>query len=171
MHLDAALISMSGSVRLTRLNGTALPEFIYASKRTQMIKKNKPLIVFLACAVFFFSGIAFGKDNAQGEKLWSFSFDGCAVSDALLQIQKTTNLKIVLIGESTVTADRTYKNQTLENIIRDILRNENCIMAMYPAENGPGMIKIWISGAVEDTSSFPVPRPREGIKAPPMPPG
>ena len=57
-----------------------------------------------------------------------FIFGGCPVADAFGQIEKTTKYKITLMGETYSAADRTYKNQTVEKIVQDILRNDNYVL-------------------------------------------
>ena len=128
--------------------------------------------LFLLITGSFLSGIVLIDAGAkESEKRWSFTFGGCPVADAFGQIEKTTKYKITLIGKTYSAADRTYKNQTVEKIVQDILRNDNYALTTSPNENSPGTIVIRLTGSAEDSSSPPVPEARPGMKSPPMPPG
>ena len=133
---------------------------------------TRTIFIFLFVICFFLSGIVLVEAEAkENEKRWSFAFGGCPVTEAFGQIEKTTGHKITLIGETASTAERNYKNQTVEEIVKDILRNDNYIMNTSPARNGPRTIVIRFTGSAEDSSSPPVPKARPGIISPPMPPG
>ena len=102
----------------------------------------------LFCVLFlislFFTGAGVYAESREQERKWSFVFDNCTVSEALIQIAMTTKTEICLEGESNNKVGRSYENRGLEEIIMDVLRNENYILAMFPGDDGIGTVKIWL---------------------------
>ena len=105
---------------------------------------------FLFCVLFlislFFTWTGASAESREQERRWSFAFDDCTVSEALSQIAKVTKREIRLEGETDNKVGRSYENEGLEEIIRDILRNENYILAMFPGDGDIGSVKIWLLG-------------------------
>lgn len=137
-------------------------------------KKGSFLISFMLTASLLVFGTGMCADAAEQEKKWSFTFNDCTVSEALAQIAKATNREILVEGASDTRVDRMFKDQGLEEIIRELLRNEDYALEIYAGEKEPGPIKIQLRGAKAEkrtTSSPPAPKERAGVQSPPMPPG
>lgn len=137
-------------------------------------KKRSFLISFMLTASLLVFGTGMCADAAEQERKWSFTFSNCTVSEALSQIAKATKREILVEGEAKTKVDRTYKDQGLEEIIRELLRNEDYALEIYAGEKEPGPIKIQLRDAKTEkraTSSPPAPKEKAGIQSPPMPPG
>lgn len=107
---------------------------------------NAFLFLVLLFVSLFLAGIDVFADSWEKEKLWSFSFNNCTVPEALGQIAKDTKKEICLKGETDNKVGLSYENQSLKEIIKDILRNENYILAMFPGNEGIGTVKVWLLG-------------------------
>lgn len=132
---------------------------------------------FLFFYIVCFDNIVLYAAKVETQK-WSFDFNNCTVSDALSKIAKATGKNIDVDGGSTRRLSRTYKGQTVEEIIKDIIQNEDHIMSIFTARGGKDSIKIWLPGSGNSPrrASASLTRPpaapvRLGLDSPPMPPG
>jgi len=94
-----------------------------------------------ACLVLF-SPSAFCAEVYE-ESLYSVQFSSVSISDALKQIAQSTGIKIVTpkqLGNQVIT--RSYENQTVERILRDIFRDMNFALVWSYGEKGIDSVKI-----------------------------
>ena len=139
---------------------------------------NISLLLILLLAFLFLGSAYVFADSGEKGKVWSFDFNNCTVSDALSRIRKATGKKIDVDGGSTRRLSRIYKSQTVGEIIKDILQNEDHIISIFTDRGGKDSIKIWLPGSGNSPRrlSANLPRPpaapvRSGLDSPPMPPG
>ena len=77
------------------------------------------------------------------DPLYSLQFRSVSISEALKQIAQTTGIKIVTpkqLGNQVIT--RSYKNQTVERILRDMFRDMNFALVWSYGEKGIDSVKI-----------------------------
>jgi len=77
------------------------------------------------------------------DPLYSLQFRSVSISEALKQIAQTTGIKIVTpkqLGNQAIT--RSYKNQTVERILRDMFRDMNFALVWSYGEKGIDSVKI-----------------------------
>ena len=94
-----------------------------------------------ACLVLF-STSAFCADVYE-DALYSLQFNSVSISDALKQIAQTTGINIVTpkqLGNQVIT--RSYKNQTVERILKDMFRDMNFALVWSYGEKGIESVKI-----------------------------
>jgi type II secretory pathway component GspD/PulD (secretin) len=94
-----------------------------------------------ACLVLF-SLSAFCAEVYE-DALYSLQFNSVSISDALKQIAQSTGIKIVTpkqLGSQVIT--RSYKNQTVERILRDMFRDMNFALVWSYGEKGIDSVKI-----------------------------
>lgn len=139
---------------------------------------NITLVLIFILAFLFLGGTNVFADLGEKGKVWSFDFKNCTISDALSKIEKATGKKIDIDGGSTRRLNRIYKSQTVGEIIKDILQNEDHIISIFTDRGGNDSIKIWLPGSGNSPRRLSVnlPRPpaapmRSGPGSPPMPPG
>jgi hypothetical protein len=101
---------------------------------------------FISCPLFaclvLFSLSAFCAEVPE-DALYSLQFRSVSISDALKQIAQTTGIKIVTpnqLGNQVIT--RSYKNQTVERILRDMFRDMNFALVWSYGEKGIDSVKI-----------------------------
>jgi len=101
---------------------------------------------FISCPLFaclvLFSLSAFCAEVYE-DALYSLQFRSVSISDALKQIAQTTGIKIVTpkqLGNQVIT--RSYKNQTVERILRDMFRDMNFALVWSYGEKGIDSVKI-----------------------------
>ncbi len=95
--------------------------------------------------------------GTMGSNGWSFEFKNCAVAEALSQIMNVTGIEILVgadddFDERLVT--KSYIDQSIDYIVRDILRRENHAMIWHYSDRGLGSILIWIPGRTARAVSF-----------------
>jgi type II secretory pathway component GspD/PulD (secretin) len=101
---------------------------------------------FISCPLFaclvLFSLSAFCADVYE-DALYSLQFNSVSISDALKQIAQSTGIKIVTpkqLGNQVIT--RSYKNQTLERILRDMFRDTSFALVWSYGGKGIDSVKI-----------------------------
>lgn len=101
---------------------------------------------FISCPLFaclvLFSPSAFCAEVHE-DALYSLQFNSVSISDALKQIAQSTGIKIVTpkqLGNQVIT--RSYKNQTVERILRDMFRDMNFALVWSYGEKGIDSVKI-----------------------------
>ena len=79
------------------------------------------------------------------EKLWSFKFKDCAVSDAFKQITKTSGIKITSnVPIDTKISKKAFKNKRIAQVLRNLLRGKNYVMVWHQDDKGAYSIHISI---------------------------
>jgi hypothetical protein len=94
-----------------------------------------------ACLVLF-SPSAFCAEVYEDAQ-WSLQFNSVSISDALKQIALITGIKVVTpkqLGNQVIT--RSYKNQTIERILKDIFRDMNLALVWSYGDKGIESVKI-----------------------------
>ena len=101
---------------------------------------------FISCPLFaylvLFSLSAFCAEVHE-DALYSLQFNSVSISDALKQLAQSTGIKIVTpkqLENQVIT--RSYKNQTLERILRDMFRDMNFALVWSYGEKGIDSVKI-----------------------------
>jgi type II secretory pathway component GspD/PulD (secretin) len=106
--------------------------------------KSKAFFIFwplLVCVVLL-SPSAFCAEVDENA-LWSLQFKRVSISEALKQIAQTTGIKIVTpkqLGNQVIT--RSYKNQTIQRILKDMFRDMNFALVWSYGEKGIDSVKI-----------------------------
>ncbi len=147
-----------------------------------MNSKNSFYIIWFYTISLVFSLLLTGlnsyAESHQTEQKWSFSFDNCTLVEALKQIEQATHSEIILKGEANITLNRVFTNQSISEIIRNIFRDHNFVMATLPGNNGNTVIKIQLTGKGKPSASaaasshIPPPPPKiQNLQSPPSPPG
>ena len=98
-----------------------------------------PLLVWLMLLLSLKSLRADVDENA----LWSLQFKNVSISEALRQITQTTGIKIIppsRLGNQVIT--RSYKNQSIEYILKDIFRDMNYALVWSHGERGIDTVRI-----------------------------
>jgi hypothetical protein len=94
-----------------------------------------------ACLVLFTPG-AFCAEVYE-EARYSLQFRSVSISEALKQIAQTTGIKIATpmhLGNQVIT--RSYENQTIEGILKDMFRDMNFALVWSYGEKGIDSVKI-----------------------------
>lgn len=81
--------------------------------------------------------------------LWSLQLKSVSISEALKQITQTTGIKIIppsRLGAEVIT--KSYKNQTIEHILKDIFRDMNYALVWSHGEKGIDSVRILALGKV-----------------------
>jgi hypothetical protein len=95
-----------------------------------------------ACLVFFSPTSAFCAEVYE-EARYSLQFRSVSISEALKQIAQTTGIKIATptqLGNQVIT--RSYENQTIERILKDMFRDTNFALVWSYGEKGIDSVKI-----------------------------
>jgi hypothetical protein len=75
---------------------------------------------------FLLSGSSFASTGPMG-MTYSFRFENCTISEALREISQKSGVTIILKSDINKTIQgKSYNNRTLDKIITDLLRGENC---------------------------------------------
>jgi len=98
-------------------------------------------LIFLP--LFSVATIVYGS-NIEHQR-WSFDFKDCTVLDALRQITNITNIEIVTNrnGDKEIPS-KSYKDQTIDQILRDLFRKESCAMIWRYEDSDIASIDIWV---------------------------
>jgi hypothetical protein len=94
-----------------------------------------------ACLVLFSPG-AFCAEVYENAR-YSLQFRSVEISEALKQIAQTTGIKIATpmqLGNQVIT--RSYENQTIERILKDMFRDMNIALVWSYGEKGIDSVKI-----------------------------
>ena len=75
---------------------------------------------------------------------WSVTFNNIAISEALDQLTRLTQIKINTNKPIEDRFKKSYQNQTINEILRDMLKHFNCASAWSYEEAGVGAITIWV---------------------------
>jgi len=125
--------------------GCSLLQKIFCHREVRLSAvKSKTFFIswpLFACLVLFIPS-AFSAD-VHKDALYSLQFKSVSISDALKQITQSTGIKIVTpkrLGDQVIT--RSYKNQTVERILRDIFRDMNFALVWSYGEKGIDSVTI-----------------------------
>ncbi len=75
--------------------------------------------------------------------LWSMDFESVTISDALKQIAQITGIKIITpkgLGNQVIT--NSYKNRTIEHILKDMFRDTNYALVWSYSDKGIDSVRI-----------------------------
>ena len=104
------------------------------------MEKKKPIHFYGAFAAIFFLTIVSIPVSALSEndrEAYSFRFEDCTVTDALREISKKSGVKIYADGNLKKELSRkSYVNRSLDSIISDLLRGENCALVWNYYDDG-----------------------------------
>lgn len=111
--------------------------------------KTSRMILCCIVGFLFFSFTPFGDGILHAAKVenqrWSFDFKNCTISDVLGQMTKVTGIDIFTnqIRDKGLFS-KSYKDQSIDQILRDFFRKENCAMVWSYGDNGLDAIGVWI---------------------------
>jgi hypothetical protein len=115
----------------------------------------------LCCMIWLLllPGILFGASQCAEAKVkaetWSFDFMECSVSDALRQMSATTGVDIVTnVDRKKQLLYKSYRNQSIEQILKDLFRKENCAMVWHYTSNSLESVDILIFEGSDRGSFF-----------------
>ena len=115
----------------------------------------------LAWLVLLLSPKALGAEVDE-KALWSLQFKSVSLSAALKQITQITGIKIILpsqLGNKVIT--ESYKNQTIEHILKDIFKDMNYALVWFYGEKGIDSIRILV---LEGVGAAGVRYSRDGVR-------
>lgn len=121
----------------------------------------RSLLIFHA---LLFSVMLFSPSVLHAEKkenpTWSINFNNIAISAALDQLTRFTRVKIDVNKPIEDRITKSYRDQTIDEILRDMLKNLNYASAWSYGEAGVNAITIWVfeKGGGSDAGEMPVPR-------------
>jgi hypothetical protein len=75
---------------------------------------------------------------------WSIDFNNIPIADALSQLSEVTGIRVFTKKPLQSKITRSYTNQTIGEIIRDLFRNMNCASVWHYSEKGVDSIGIVI---------------------------
>jgi SH3-like domain-containing protein len=91
------------------------------------------------------------------ERVWSFDFLYISIENALYEISKASGIQIILNGKiNNRLITKVYKNETIVNILKDILDKENSTILLQYNEQKLLSAKIWILPKAERMSDMSV---------------
>lgn len=130
------------------------------------MERFKIIIYFVLLSVFFFLfDYATLHASVIEDKRLSFDFTNCDISEALRQITKASGIKIIANGHiNKRIADKSYKNMTLDRILSDLLRGQNCAIVWHYNESGLSSINIRNFGQSGSVSTPIVTASRGGVE-------
>ena len=85
---------------------------------------------------------------------WSFDFKNCSVSDALSRIAETTGINVFTDKPINRKVCKSYDASTIDQILRDIFKQENYAMVWYYSENCLDSVGIWVFESSESNNNF-----------------
>jgi hypothetical protein len=93
------------------------------------IKRYIFLITLKAIILSFTFSVPFYASKGGAAETYSFRFDNCTISEALREISQKSGITIILKSDINKTIQgKSYTNRTLDKIITDLLRGENCAL-------------------------------------------
>lgn len=99
-------------------------------------------ILFFLWLVFYYSPLHAETDQSR---TWSLDVKDLTISDVLSKLSLVTGIEISTnkpLGNKRLT--KSYVNQTIEQIIKDLLKGVNYTSVWHHGEKGPDSIDIWI---------------------------
>jgi len=102
-------------------------------------------------------GLPFVHASSMDNARWSFDFEKSTVSEALEKIGTDTGIKIFINGDiDGKILSKSYFGTEIEQIIKDIFRNQNCAIVWRYDQNGLESIDIVVvQGSIGDSKSRP----------------
>ena len=125
--------------------------------------RPKPMHSILIFYILLLSGMLFSPTVLHAEKRenlkWLVNFDNIAISLALDQLTRLTQIKINTNKPIEDRIKKSYQNQTINEIIRNMLKHINHASVWSYEEVGVDAITIWVfEKSGEDAGGMPVPR-------------
>jgi hypothetical protein len=115
----------------------------FKEKMMKISKEKIYLSFFLIFLSLLSMPINVSASNIENQT-WSFDFEDCTVSDALRQMARVMNIEILASRGGYEELNRSYQDQTVDYILRDIFRKESCAMIWRYGHNGLSSIDIWV---------------------------
>ena len=110
--------------------------------------ENKKLIVFVkTCTLIFlvtFFSIHVSAITEKNSNTFSFSFENCTVSEALKQVSEKSGINIIsnsIFNKNILR--KSYSNKSLDSIVANLLRGENCAVVWNYNEGNLHSIDIY----------------------------
>ena len=114
------------------------------SERTVRTKPRRSILIFYSLLL---SGMLFNPSVLHAEKRenlkWSVNFNNIAISEALDQLTRLTQIKINTNKPIEDRIKKSYQNQTIDEILRNMLKHINHAAVWSYEEAGVGAITIW----------------------------
>ena len=125
--------------------------------------RPKPLFSILVFYILLLSGMLFSPSVLHAEKRenlnWSVNFNNIAISEALDQLTRLTQIKINTNKPIGDRIKKSYQNRTINEILRDMLKRINHASVWSYEEAGVDVITIWVfEKSVGGAGGMPVPR-------------
>jgi hypothetical protein len=114
------------------------------------MKRSKINICFAILLLFLFSyylDCAVLHGYVMEDEKWSIDFKNCTVSEALSRITQMSGISI--IANDTIDkriSTKSYKDMTIDQILADLLRGQNCAVVWHYSEEGLDSVNIWTFG-------------------------
>jgi hypothetical protein len=139
--------------------------------KSMRIKRHISFINVYAVIFIFAISANFYASTGRIADTYSFRFDNCPLIDALKEISQKSGIKIILKSDISKTIlSRSYTNRTLEKIITDLLRGENCAVVWNYSRGDLASIGLYtfdkdykVSSIRSFTEITPVPAPENEI--------
>ncbi|MBN1904401.1 MAG: DUF4974 domain-containing protein [Deltaproteobacteria bacterium] len=93
------------------------------------MKKNRYISFITLCTVLLSCSFSMQLHASPGRRAdtYTFRFDNCTISEALREISQKSGVTIILKSDINKTIQgKSYTNRTLDRIINDLMRGENC---------------------------------------------
>lgn len=108
---------------------------------------------------FYFVCIYSGKGVSHAARLenkrWSFHFKNYTISDALEKMTRVTSIDIFTNKNRDKSLfNKSYKDQTIDQILKDLFRKKNSAMVWSYGDNGLEAIGVWIFEGSGSGGSF-----------------
>ena len=126
--------------------------------------RPKPMRSILIFYILLFSIMLLIPSVLHAEKRenlkWSVNFNNIAISEALDQLTRLTRIKIDTTKPIEDRIKKSYQNQTINEILRNMLKNLNYASVWSYGEAGVDDITIWVfeKSVGRDDREMPVPK-------------
>jgi hypothetical protein len=121
--------------------------YLFIIKKGLVIKALRIVACFMIICLLY-GLFPYGKGVIRAERpenrRWSFDFDKHSVSDVLREITRVTDITILASRGGDEEVSRSYKDQTVDYILRDIFRKENCAIIWRYGNGDLVCIDIWL---------------------------
>lgn len=122
-----------------------------------LIMKTLRIVACFMIICLLYGLFPYGKGVIRAERpenrRWSFDFDKHSVSDVLREITRVTDITILASRGGDEEVSRSYRDQTVDYILRDIFRKENCAIIWRYGDGDLASIDIWVFKAGSTAAS------------------
>ena len=109
---------------------------------------SKPMRSILVLSILLLSKLLLSPSVLHAEKIddlkWSVNFNSITISEALDQLSRLTRIKINTSKPIEDRIQKSYQNQTIDKIIRDMLKNLNYASVWSYREASVDAITLWV---------------------------